>query len=105
MKILSDHGTPAPLRNYLPEHSVERPTEKSWEFLENGELIRKADEEGYEIFVTTDPSVWHEQNLAGRRFAIMDLLATAWPSVQHRTAEIRAAIDEVRLGEFREAPI
>ena len=71
MKILFDHGTPAPLRNHLREHSVDRSAEKGWELLENGELIRKAEEEGYEVIVTTDQSVRHQQNLAGRGLAIV----------------------------------
>ncbi len=54
MKILFDDGTPAPLRNHLREHSVDRSAEKGWELLENGELIRKAEEEGYKVIVTTD---------------------------------------------------
>ena len=105
MKILFDHGTPAPLRNHLQEHSVDRSAEKGWELLENGELIRKAEEEGYEVIVTTDQSLRHQQNLAGRRLAIVVLLSTAWPRVQGRTQEIRTAIEEVRPGELREVPI
>ena len=58
MKILFDHGTPAPLRNHLREHSVDRSAEKGWELLENGELIRKAEEEGYKVIVTTDQSTY-----------------------------------------------
>ena len=73
--------------------------------LENGELIRKAEEEGYEVIVTTDQSLRYQQNLAGRGLAIVVLLSTAWPRVQHRTAEIRAAIGEARPGELREVPI
>lgn len=44
MQILFDHSTPAPLRHHLREHTVHRSAEKGWELLENGELIRKADE-------------------------------------------------------------
>ena len=44
MKIPFDHGTPAPQRNHLREHSVDRSAEKGWELLETGELIRKAEE-------------------------------------------------------------
>ena len=71
----------------------------------NGEVIRKAEEEGYEIIVTTDQSMRYQQNLRGRRLAIVVLLATAWPRVQHRTAEIRQAIEEEGQGELREVPI
>ena len=105
MKILFDHGTPAPLRNHLREHSVDRSAEKGWELLENGELIRKAEEEGYKVIVTTDQSIRYQQNLAGRRLAIVVLLSTAWPRVRDRTEEIRNAIEEVRPGELREVSI
>lgn len=105
MKILFDHGTPAPLRRYLPEHSVDRSAERGWELLENGELIRKAEEEGYEVIVTTDQNMRYQQNLTGSRLAIVVLMATAWPRVQHRTKEIRAAIGEVRPGQILEVPI
>ena len=77
MKILFDHGTPAPLRRHLREHSVDRSAEKGWELLENGELIRKAEEEGYEVIVTTDQSMRYQQNLTGRGLAIVGLLSTA----------------------------
>ena len=105
MKVLFDHGTPAPLRHHLREHSVDRSAEKGWELLENGELIRKAEAEGYEVIVTTDQSMRYQQNLTGRRLAIVVLLSTAWPRVQHRTEEIRRVIDEIRPGELREVPI
>ena len=105
VKILFDHGTPAPLRRHLPEHSVDRSAERGWELLENGELIQRAEEEGYEVIVTTDQSMHYQQNLAGRRLAIVVLMATAWPRVRHRTAEIRTAVEEVRPGELREVPI
>ena len=68
---------------------MDRSAEKGWELLENGELIRKAEEEEYEVIVTTDQSVRYQQNLAGRRLAIVVLLSTAWPRVQERAEEIR----------------
>ena len=105
MKILFDHGTPAPLRRHLREHSVDRSAERGSELLENGELIQRAEEDGYEVIVTTDQSMRYQQNLAGRRLAVVVLLATAWPRIQHRTAEIRAAIEKIRPGELTEVPI
>ena len=68
MKVLFDHGTPAPLRRHLGEHTVDRSAEKEWELLENGELISRAEEDGYEVIVTTDQNMRHQQNLAGRRW-------------------------------------
>ena len=105
MKILFDHGTPAALRRHLGEHSVDRSAERGWELLENGELIRLAEENGYEVIVTTDQSIPHQQNLTGMRLAVVILLSTAWPKVRHRTAEIRAAIEKVQPGCCIEVPI
>ena len=105
MKILFDHGTPAPLRHHLRGHSVDRSAQKGWELLENGELIRKAEEEGYEVLVTTDQSMRYQQNLSGMRLAIVVLLSTAWPRVRHRTEEIREVIEAIGPGELREVPI
>ena len=105
MKILFDHGTPATLRMHLEEHAVDRSAEKGWELLGNGELIRRAEKDGYEVIVTTDQNMRHQQNLAGLRLGIVVLMATAWPRVRHRIEEIRAAIGEVRPGQVREVPI
>ena len=84
---------------------MDRSAERGWELLGNGELIRRAEENGYEVIVTTDQIMRHQQNLAGRRLGVVVLMATAWPRVQHRIEEIKEAIDEVRAGEVREVPI
>lgn len=105
MKILFDHGTPAPLRRHLEGHSVDTAAEMGWETLANGDLIDRAELEGYEVLVTPDQSMRHQQNLAGRRLAIVVLLKTAWPYVRLRTDDIRGVLDEVQPGELRDVPI
>ena len=50
--------------------------------MENGELLRKVEEDGYEVIVTTDQNMRYQQNLTGSRLAIVVLMATAWPRVQ-----------------------
>ena len=79
--------------------------EKGWSDKDNGELLDLAEREGYEILVTTDQNLRHQQNPAGRQIGIVVLLATAWPEVRLRTREIGQAIAEVRPGEVIEVPI
>ena len=105
MKVLFDQGTPLPLRRYLPEHSVDTAAEKGWSDVDNGALIDRAEQEGYEVLVTTDQNMRHQQNLRNRRLALVVLLSTAWPRIQLRTEEIRAAIDGIQPGESRDVPI
>ena len=71
----------------------------------NGDLIARAEDAGYDVFITTDQNMRHQQNLTGRRLAIVVLLSTAWPYVRLRTEDIRSAVNQVRPGEFREVPI
>ena len=44
----------------------------------------------------------YQQSLVGRRLAIIVLLSGAWPYAESRIEEIRAAVAEVRPGEFKE---
>jgi hypothetical protein len=48
MRVLFDHGTPVPLRIFLPTHEIETAHEKGWSKLENGELLGGAEREFFE---------------------------------------------------------
>lgn len=103
--MLFDQGTPAPLRGYLHEHSVDTLPEKGWSDKDNGELLDLAERSGYKVFVTTDQNLRHQQNVAGRKIGIVVLLSTAWPKVRLRTREINTAVSSVQPGEVAEVPI
>ncbi len=105
MKLLFDHGVPGPLRRHLTEHSVDTSAQRGWRELSNGNLLDIAEREGYEILITTDQNMRHQQDLAGRRLAVIVLRSTAWPYARLRIEDIRAAIDGIKPGEFREVPI
>jgi hypothetical protein len=61
-----------------------------WADLKNGELLRTAEEAGVEVFVTADQSLVDEQNLTGRRLAIVALSAITGRS-SRATSQIPAA--------------
>ena len=84
---------------------MDRCADRGWELLENGSLIRKAEEEGHDVMVTTDQDMRYQQDLTGSNLGFVVLISTAWPRVRHQTTEIRAAIEEVRPGQVREVPI
>lgn len=105
MRVLFDHGVPAPLRRRLAGHSIDTAAERGWETLSNGDLLDRAEAEGYEAFVTTDQSMRHQQNLADRPFGTVAIMATDWPRVRHRAEAIRDALDDVGPGEVAEVAI
>ena len=50
MQALFNQGTPVPLRRYLAPHAVATVFEKRWSTLQNEELLRTAEREGFEEF-------------------------------------------------------
>ncbi len=105
MKILFDQGVPSPLRRYLAGHAVNTAAERGWSTLENGVLLDRAEEDGYQLLITTDQSLRHQQNFAGRKIAILVLLSTAWPLIQLRIEEIQAVVNEMTPGDYKEISI
>jgi hypothetical protein len=101
MRILFDQGTPAPLRHTLAGHIVSTAYEMGWAELENGDLLSAA-EAAFDAFITTDQNLRYQQNLAGRRLAILVLPTTSWPLIQLHVPKIAAAIDALRPGDFVE---
>ena len=105
MKNLFDHGTPAPLRGDIPEHTVDTAAEKGWAELSNSELLDQAASEEYELLITADKSMKYQQNLRSRRTAIIVLRSNRWSDVLMRVDEIRAAWERTQPGELREVEI
>jgi predicted nuclease of predicted toxin-antitoxin system len=104
LKILFDHGTPAPLRHELLGHLVETAHERGWSALLNGDLIAAAESAGFEVLVTTDKNLRYQQNLAGRRLAIVVLFTTSWPRLKPAVPLIVRAIAAVGPGSFLDVP-
>jgi predicted nuclease of predicted toxin-antitoxin system len=101
MKILFDHGTPAPLRHQLPGHEIATAYEMGWARLSNGDLLAAA-EKAFAVFITTDKNLRYQQNLAGRRLAILVLPTTSWPEIQKHTNQIVAGVAALQPGDFVE---
>jgi hypothetical protein len=98
MRVLFDQGTPVPLRSFLTRHSVRTAAEQQWSTLGNGDLLDAAEAAGFEVLVTTDKKIRHQQNLAKRRIAIVVLGRSQWPVLQLYVERVVAAVDAVTPG-------
>ncbi len=94
-----------PLRKILTSHQVETAFERGWSTLTNGELLAAAEQEGFEVFVTTDRNLQDQQNLVGLRIAIVALLSTSWLRIEKAATEVKQAIDAALPGSFKEVQI
>src|SRR5438552_17179429 len=101
MKILFDHGTPAPLRHTLVVHEISTAYEKGWAKLQNGDLLAAAEKE-FAGFITTDKNLRYQQNLVGRELAILVLPTSSWPRLQKHLPEIIAAVNALKPGDYVE---
>ncbi len=104
MKLLFDQGTPVPLRNHLLNHIVETAYEKGWSNLKNGDLLTRAEAEGFDALVTTDQNLRLQQNLKARRISVLVLLTTNWPRIKNHIPLVVWAIDRLHPGSYEEIP-
>ena len=74
MHILFDKNVPVGVRRFLLTHEVRTFVEMQWHpQLENGELLKMAEEEGFDLLITSDQNIRHQQNLTGRKLALLVL--------------------------------
>jgi predicted nuclease of predicted toxin-antitoxin system len=105
VRVLFDQGTPVPLRKHLAAHQVTTTFELGWNNLKNGELLQKAEENGFSVLVTTDQNLRYQQNLTDRKIAIVVLTTTSWPRIEHAVASVAKAVDSVAPSSYVEVLI
>ena len=105
MRILFDNGTPNPIARSLTGHEVAFARQIGWHELKNGELLQQAEEAGYEVLLTSDKNMRHQQNLSGRKIAIVVLGNQQWPDVRLHLDIIAAAVNAARPGSYSEVEI
>ena len=105
LRILFDQGTPVPLRQHLSSHDVATAFELGWSSIANGELLARAEVEGFDVLITTDRNLRYQQNLSSRRIAILVLTTTSWPRIRQALPEVSASVDLLTPGAYVEIPI
>ena len=105
MRILFDHGTPAPLRSFLTGHTVREAKAQGWDTFKNGDLLTAAEAAGFEVLVTTDKNMRYQQNLTVRTIALVVLGNAQWPVLRLHVARVVAAVNATTPGSDVEVDI
>jgi hypothetical protein len=105
MRILFDHGTPAPLIPFLEGHTVAKAKDLDWERLVNGELLKAAEQAGFDVLLTTDKNMASPQNLKSQTIAIVVLRNSQWRIAQRCSRKIAASVNAATSGGYAEADI
>lgn len=75
MRILLDECVPRPLRRELTGHNVRTIQEMGWAGKKNGVLLALMAGAGFEVLLTVDQSLRHQQNLAASGVAVVVMVA------------------------------
>jgi hypothetical protein len=102
MRVLLDEQLPRHLAREIGGHDVSTVQQRGWAGLKNGELLRAAAAEGFEISVTADRNLQFQQNLSRTVLGIVFLVApsNALEDLLPLVPGLRAAISKSRPGQI-----
>jgi hypothetical protein len=105
MLILFDHGTPRSIARFLHGHTVVEAIARGWDRLANGALLNAAEEAGFDVLLSTDKNIRYQQNLKGRKIAIVILGNPQRPAVHQHIGRVIAAVNGATPGSYVEVEI
>ena len=82
MRVLFDKSAPYGLARHLVGHTITTAEQCGWGRMENGDLLTAAEHAGHEVFLTADKNLRYQQNLDGRKIALVVLGQSPWPLVR-----------------------
>lgn len=102
MRVLLDEQLPRHLAREITGHDIRTVQQCGWAGLKNGELLRAAAAEGFEILVTADRNLQFQQNLSRTVLGIVLLVApsNALEDLLPLVPGLRAAISKSRPGQI-----
>ncbi|MEK7762445.1 MAG: DUF5615 family PIN-like protein [Nitrospirota bacterium] len=104
MKILLDESVPRLLKLRLSHLDISTVQEMGWAGVRNGELLRRA-EEHFNIFITADQNLQYQQNLSGRRLAILVLPSNQVPIVTQLLPSVETLLAMIQPGTVVNVPL
>jgi predicted nuclease of predicted toxin-antitoxin system len=73
MRVLLDECLDVRLRRRITGHDIETARHAGLAGLQNGRLLSAAEAAGFEVLLTADQNMPHQQNLTGHRIALLIL--------------------------------
>lgn len=102
-RVLFDVNVPRPAARLLTSFTVEFADRRGWRELTNGELLAVAEAHGFDVLVTADLNLRYQQNLAGRRIAVVALSTNNWRVVRENGSRIVAAVARAGEGSYEKS--
>jgi len=104
MRILLDECVPWPMHKILRGHSCSTVQGQGWGGIKNGDLLQQAEGE-FDLFITSDQNIRYQQNLTGRRIAILELSTNDISRIEAASSLIEEALENIQPNQFRQLTI
>ena len=105
LRILLDNNVPVQLIPLLRPNEAIYASKLGWGALSNGDLIRSAHAAAFEVIVTCDHHIQHQQNLSGRPLAFVVLGTTHRGTILDNCDMVSKAVNAARPGTFTVVPL
>lgn len=102
MRVLLDECLPVELAAHLPGHEVRTARQLAWLGVKNGQLLKLiAESAEFDVFVTVDRNLPHQQNLRGLPYAVVILRVhtTRVPDVLAQVPALLGALATAKPGD------
>jgi predicted nuclease of predicted toxin-antitoxin system len=100
-RVLLDEGVPRHLAAALEAAGFSASAYPSaWKQTKNGELLRLAEREGFEVLITSDKNIYAQQNLRDRNISIIVLPTNLRRQVMERAGDVIAALKEIKPRQY-----
>src|SRR5436190_13648971 len=88
----------------LANHTCRTAQEVGWKSVKNGELLTLAEAQ-FDLFITSDHGLAYQENLRGRRIAILELSTDKLRPIEAAAAQLQDAVEKISHAEFRRLEI
>lgn len=102
LRILFDQNVAANLKPFLLPALVSLPKDFGWGTLKNGQLLKAAEKEGFDLLLTCDKSMKKHERVSGRKIAVLEFEPQPWRRLQHCIAYLKEAIERIKPGEYKQ---
>jgi len=100
VRVLLDNNVPVGVAKFLVGHDVATAPDQGWERLKNAPLLSEAEAAGFDLLLTADQNIEHQQNLTGRRLSLVVLGSNNWAIVRTHGAAIAGAVNAAAPGSY-----
>ncbi len=102
MKIIIDECVPSIVKHGLPGRDIATVQEMGWAGIKNGELLRHIVAAKFEIFITSDKNLRHQQNLLVIDLSVILLPSNQVPVIKALLPHIDSALTNIVQNSFVE---